>query len=143
MPKRIAEKAADKAIPVQLGSGPLKFVKVEVQPGVKAVYVKNADCVPRKELPSWTSAVKGGTVGRVECVTMADAQTAVNALQSGDIDFLQQPSFDMLPILTQDKELHIQTLSKLGFQTIARMNFLYPPFDNVKVRRAAQMAISQ
>jgi peptide/nickel transport system substrate-binding protein len=143
MPKRIAETPPDKAIPEQIGSGPFKFVKEEFQPGVKAVYAKNADYVSRKEPASWTSGGKVVKVDRVEWVTMADAQTAVNALQSGDIDFLENPSFDMLPILKKDKELHIQTLSKLGFQTIARMNFLYPPFDNVKVRRAAQMAISQ
>ncbi len=143
MPKRIAETPPDKAIPEQIGSGPFKFVKEEFQPGVKAVYAKNPDYVPRKEPASWTSGGKVVKVDRVEWVTMADAQTAVNALQSGDIDFLENPSFDMLPILEKDKELHIQTLSKLGFQTIARMNFLYPPFDNLKVRRAAQMAISQ
>jgi peptide/nickel transport system substrate-binding protein len=143
MPKRIAETPPDKAIPEQIGSGPFKFVKEEFQPGVKAVYAKNADYVPRKEPASWTSGGKVVKVDRVEWVTMADAQTAVNALQSGDIDFLENPSFDMLPILKKDKELHIQTLSKLGFQTIGRMNFLYPPFDNVKVRRAALMAISQ
>ncbi len=143
MPKRVAETPPDKAIPEQIGSGPFKFVKEEFQPGVKAVYAKNADYVPRKEPASWTSGGKVVKVDRVEWVTMADAQTAVNALQSGDIDFLENPSFDMLPILKKDKELHIQTLSKLGFQTIGRMNFLYPPFDNVKVRRAALMAISQ
>ncbi|HVV39765.1 MAG TPA: ABC transporter substrate-binding protein [Nitrobacter sp.] len=143
MPKRIAETPADKAIPEQIGSGPFKFVKEEFQPGVKAVYAKNPDYVPRKEPASWTSGGKVVKVDRVEWVTMADAQTAMNALQSGDIDFLENPSFDLLPVLKNDKELHIQTLSKLGFQTIARMNFLYPPFDNVKVRRAALMAISQ
>jgi peptide/nickel transport system substrate-binding protein len=28
-------------------------------------------------------------------------------------------------------------------QTVGRMNFLYPPFDNVKVRRAAMLALNQ
>ncbi len=37
----------------------------------------------------------------------------------------------------------MQVLSKLGFQTLGRMNFLYPPFDNVKVRRAAFLAMKQ
>ncbi|MBN8984257.1 MAG: ABC transporter substrate-binding protein, partial [Rhizobiales bacterium] len=31
----------------------------------------------------------------------------------------------------------------LGFQTLGRMNFLYPPFDNPKIRRAAFLAASQ
>jgi peptide/nickel transport system substrate-binding protein len=37
----------------------------------------------------------------------------------------------------------VHTLSPLGFQTVGRMNFLHPPFDNVKVRRAAFLAMSQ
>ncbi|MGP8123998.1 MAG: ABC transporter substrate-binding protein [Xanthobacteraceae bacterium] len=143
MPKRIAETPADKAITEQIGSGPFKFVKAEFQPGVKAVYEKNTDYVPRAEPPSWTAGGKVVKVDRVEWLTMPDAQTAINALQSGDIDFLEAPSFDMLPALTANKELKVETLSNLGFQTLMRMNFLYPPFDNVKVRRAALLALNQ
>src|SRR5438270_894470 len=58
MPKRIAETPADKAISEYVGSGPFKFVQAEFQPGVKAVYEKNKDYVPRKEAPSWTSGGK-------------------------------------------------------------------------------------
>ncbi|HEX7919744.1 MAG TPA: ABC transporter substrate-binding protein [Bradyrhizobium sp.] len=143
MPKRLAETPPDKPIPEQIGSGPFKFVQAEFQPGVKAVYVKNTDYVPRKEPASWTAGGKVVKVDRVEWVTMADAQTAMNALQSGDIDFLENPSFDTLSILEGDKDLKVETLNKFGFQTLGRMNFLYPPFDNIKVRQAALMAINQ
>jgi peptide/nickel transport system substrate-binding protein len=143
MPKRIAETPADKAISEQIGSGPFKFVAAEFQPGVKAVYEKNKDYVPRKEPPSWASGGKVVKVDRVEWITMADAQTAVNALQSGDIDFMENPSFDILPVLAGNKDLTVKPLDELGFQTVGRMNFLYPPFDNLKVRRAAFMAMNQ
>ena len=143
MPKRIAETPADKAISEQIGSGPFKFVQAEFQPGVKAVYERNKDYVPRKEPASWTSGGKVVKVDRVEWVTMPDAQTAVNALQSGDIDFMENLPFDMLPVLEANKDLTINVLNKFGFQTLGRMNFLHPPFDNVKVRRAAMLAMNQ
>jgi peptide/nickel transport system substrate-binding protein len=143
MPKRLAETPPGKPIPEQIGSGPFKFVQAEFQPGVKAVYEKNKDYVPRKEPPSWTAGGKVVKVDRVEWITMPDAQTAVNALQSGDIDFMENPSFDLLPVLAGNPDLKIETLNTLGFQTLGRMNFLYPPFDNVKVRRAAFMAMNQ
>src|SRR6266850_2710956 len=143
MPKRVAETPADKAITEQIGSGPFKFVQAEFQPGVKAVYEKNKDYVPRKEPPSWASGGKVVKVDRVEWITMADAQTAVNALQSGDIDFLEVPSYDILPVLAANKDIKIETPNKIGFQTVGRMNFLLPPFDNVKVRRAALLAMNQ
>jgi len=143
MPKRLAETPPGQQIKEQIGSGPFKFVAAEFQPGVRAVYEKNKDYVPRKEPPSWTAGGKVVKVDRVEWITMADAQTAVNALQSGDIDFMEIPPFDLLPALSANKEIKVETLNKLGFQTIGRMNFLYPPFDNVKVRRAALMAMNQ
>jgi peptide/nickel transport system substrate-binding protein len=82
-------------------------------------------------------------VDRVEWITMADAQTAVNALQSGDIDFMENPPFDLMPVLEANPDLKVETLNKFGFQTLGRMNFLLPPFDNVKVRRAALVAMNQ
>jgi peptide/nickel transport system substrate-binding protein len=143
MPKRLAETPVGQQMKEQIGSGPFKFVQAEFQPGVKAVYEKNTDYVPRKEPPSWTSGGKVVKVDRVEWITMADAQTAVNALQSGDIDFLEAPPTDLYPVLKADKNLKLETLNKLGFQTLGRMNFLYPPFDNVKIRRAAFLAMNQ
>jgi peptide/nickel transport system substrate-binding protein len=67
----------------------------------------------------------------------------VNALQSGDIDFMEIPPFELLPILEANPDIKIDTLSKLGNQTMGRMNFLLPPFDNIKVRRAALLAMNQ
>jgi peptide/nickel transport system substrate-binding protein len=143
MPKRLAETPPDKQIPEQIGSGPFKFVASEFQPGVRAVYEKNKDYIPRKEAPSWTAGGKIAKVDRVEWITMPDAQTAVNALQSGDIDFLEITPWDLLPMLSANNEIKIEVLNKLGYQAIGRMNFLHPPFDNPKVRRAAFMAINQ
>jgi peptide/nickel transport system substrate-binding protein len=143
MPKRVAETAADKPITEQIGSGPFKFVKEEFQPGVKAVFVKNTDYVPRKEPPSWTSGGKVVKVDRVEWITMPDSQTAVNALQAGDIDFLENPPYELVPALEANPELQVEALNKFGGQTYGRMNFLIPPFDNPKIRRAALLAINQ
>src|SRR4030088_2203671 len=99
MPKRMAETPAGQQNKEQSGSAAHEFVHAEFQPGVKAVYEKNRDYLPRKEPPSWTAGAKIVKVDRVEWITMPDPQTAVNALQSGDIDFMENPSFDILPVL--------------------------------------------
>src|SRR5258708_2763563 len=70
MPKRLAETPPGQQIKEQIGSGPFKFVQAEFQPGVKAVYEKNTDYVPRKEPASWTSGGKVVKVDRVEWMTM-------------------------------------------------------------------------
>ncbi|SFL92290.1 peptide/nickel transport system substrate-binding protein [Bradyrhizobium sp. NFR13] len=143
MPKRLAETPAGKAIAEQVGSGPFKFVQSEFQPGVKAVYEKFKEYKPRSEPTDWQAGGKVVKVDRVEWITMPDAQTAVNALQSGDIDFMENGPYDLLPVLAKDPELKIEVLNPLGFQTFGRMNFLNPPFDNPKIRRAAFLAMSQ
>jgi peptide/nickel transport system substrate-binding protein len=143
MPKRLAETPAGKQIAEQIGSGPFRFVASEFQPGVKAVYERFTDYVPRKEPPSWAAGGKVVKVDRVEWITMPDAQTAVNALQAGDIDFLEVPPYELLPVLEADAELKVDTLNKFGGQTYGRMNFLIPPFDNPGIRRAALLAINQ
>lgn len=143
MPKRLAETPPGQRIPEQIGSGPFRFVKAEFQPGVKAVYEKNRDYVPRKEPPSGTAGGKVVKVDRVEWINMPDAETAVNALQAGDVDFVENVPFELVKTLAANKDLKLDVLDKLGFQTLGRMNFLQPPFDNVKVRRAAFLALNQ
>lgn len=144
MPARLAANTpSTEAVPEQIGSGPFKWVKDEFQPGLKAVYEKFEEYQPRAEEPSWASGGKNVKVDRVEWVVMPDDQTTLNALMSGEIDYWEQVPVDLLPILDVNEEVNVSIPNKLGFQTIARMNFLHAPFDNKKVRQAAMMAISQ
>ena len=143
MPKRLAQTPPNEAIPEQIGSGPFKWVAEEFQPGVKAVYVKNPDYKPRSEPPSWGAGGKVVKVDRVEWVKMPDHMTAVNALIAGEIDYIEQPPVDLLPLMSSERDLVVENVNKLGYHSIVRMNFLYPPFDNMKIRQAVLYAISQ
>jgi peptide/nickel transport system substrate-binding protein len=46
-------------------------------------------------------------------------------------------------LLEANRDIKVEVLNKLGYHAVGRMNFLHPPFDNPKVRRAALMAINQ
>jgi peptide/nickel transport system substrate-binding protein len=143
MPKRLADTPSTEAIPEQIGSGPFKWVADEYQPGVIAVYEKFEEYVPRDEPPSFASGGKVVKVDRVEWVVMADDQTALNALQAGEIDYWEQPPSDLLPILDANPEVTVKNLNSLGFQTIMRPNALNAPMDNPLVRKAAIAAVNQ
>ncbi|WP_198174076.1 ABC transporter substrate-binding protein [Mesorhizobium xinjiangense] len=144
MPERIAANTpADTAITEYVGSGPFVFVEDEYQPGVSVTYRKFEDYVPREEEPSWMAGGKNVKVDEVKWVTMPDAQTAINAIMSGEIDYLEQAPVDLLPILETSEDVTIEVRDDLGYQTIGRMNFKYPPFDNKEIRQAAMMALSQ
>jgi peptide/nickel transport system substrate-binding protein len=145
MPRRLAEMPANKALgpAEQVGSGPFKFVQAEFQPGVKAVYVKNPDYVPRSEKPSWGAGGKVVKVDRVEWVTMPDHQTAVNALIAGEIDYMESPPHDLYPLLENATGVKMHVINKLGLQGMLRFNHLHPPFDNPKIRQAVAYAVNQ
>ncbi len=143
MPKRLADTPASEAVPEQIGSGPFRFVADEFQPGVKTVYEKFEDYVPREGEASWASGGKDVKVDRVEWVVMSDDQTALNALMSGEIDYWESPPWDLLPIMEANPELTARVQNKLGSTTIGRMNWLHPPFDDKEVRQAAMLAMAQ
>jgi peptide/nickel transport system substrate-binding protein len=143
MPKRIAETPADKNVPEEIGSGPFKFVASEFQPGLKVVYEKNTDYVPRSEPASWLAGGKVVKLDRIEWINIPDYQTAVNALINGEIDYIEQPPHDFLPVLKKAKDIQLADLNPLGLSGMLRMNWLYPPFDNVKVRQAVLIAVNQ
>lgn len=143
MPARIAETSADETITEYIGSGPFTFNVDDYEPGVSATYEKFEDYVPREEPPSWMAGGKVVKVDKVVWTTMPDNVTAINALVAGEIDYIEQAQIDMLPILEASPDVTYEVRDPLGYVTIGRPNFLYPPFDNKKIRQAAQLALSQ
>ena len=144
MPKRIAETDAFKQIDEHIGSGPFIFKKDEFKPGDKAVYLKNAQYVPRSEPPSGSTGGKHVYVDRVEWnLALRDAQAQVNALQKGEVDIIEQLSFDHYATVKADATLQLPKVDKFGLQYMARFNHLHKPFDNPKVRQAAIAAFAQ
>ncbi|HEX2888341.1 ABC transporter substrate-binding protein [Vineibacter terrae] len=143
MPARIARTPASEAITQHIGSGPFRFVDAEFQPGVKSVYQKFQDYAPRSEAPSWLAGGKVAKVDRVEWITMPDSLTAINALVAGEIDYIEMPPADLLPIMANNPAIVVEKRDTIGYQFIARMNFKIPPFDNVKIRQAALKALGQ
>ncbi len=143
MPKRIAETSPNDQIKEFVGSGPFVFKQDEWKPGDKTVYVKNAKYKPRPEPASGLAGGKVAKVDRVEWLAMPDQQTAVNALQAGEIDVIEAPQHDLYPILKKDRDVSLVTTNKWGNQYIYRFNQLHKPFDNAKNRQAMLYALNQ
>jgi peptide/nickel transport system substrate-binding protein len=144
MPKRVADTDAFKQIEEHIGSGPYVFKKDEFKPGDKAVYTKFAKYVPRSEPPSGSTGGKRVYVDRVEWnLALRDAQAQVNALQKGEVDIIEQLSFDHYESAKADPNIQLPKTDKFGLQYMGRFNHLMKPFDNVKVRQAALAALTQ
>jgi peptide/nickel transport system substrate-binding protein len=143
MPKRVAETDPNTQISDFTGSGPFVFKKDEWKPGDKAVYVKFDKYRPRPEAPSGLAGGKVVKVDRVEWKWIPDHQTAINALLAGEVDYLEAPPHDLLPVLEQDANVKLVMGNPLGNQFTFRFNTLFKPFDNPKIRQAVFYAFNQ
>ncbi len=143
MPKRVADTDPNKQIEDFTGSGPFVFKKDEWKPGDKTVYVKFDKYKPRSEPANGLSGGKVVKVDRVEWLAIPDHQTAVNALLAGEIDYIEAPPHDLLPVLKKDPKIALVDWNPLGNQYTFRFNWLHPPFNNEKIRRAVEVAFNQ
>ena len=95
MRKKEAETDPMQKIADNVGSGPFKLNMDETRVGTQYVYDRNPNYVPRSEAPSGIAGGKVVKVDRVVFLNMPDAQTAVNAVQAGEIDFYEIPPIDL------------------------------------------------
>lgn len=143
MPERLAKTDPFKQVTEVIGSGPFKFEKAEWVPGAKVVYLKNQDYVPRKEPPSGLAGGKVVHLDRVEWQYIPDTQTAMNALSSGEVDYWEQVTADLVPLLRKNKDVTVAVLDPIGNQGWLRPNELFPPFNNLKARLALLHMVDQ
>jgi peptide/nickel transport system substrate-binding protein len=143
MPARIATTDPFKQISEHVGSGPMRFVKDEWVSGAKAVFEKFPGYIPRQEQASWLAGGKQIVSDRIEWVTIVDPATAAAALQNGEVDWLELPLPDLVPTLRKNRNVTVDIQDPLGNVGMLFFNHLYPPFDDVRARRAILMALSQ
>jgi peptide/nickel transport system substrate-binding protein len=143
MPERLAKTDPFQQVKEMVGSGPFKFVQNEFRPGSEIVYVKNTDYVPRDEPPDWAAGGKVAKVDRVEWHVLPDATTKTGAMQTGEEDWWENPTGDLWPVLASSPDIWLTPLDPIRGMGCVRFNWLYPPFDNVKMRQAVMMVASQ
>jgi peptide/nickel transport system substrate-binding protein len=143
MPERMAKTDAFRQITEYVGSGPFKFLRDEWVSGSLAAYARNDKYVPRSEPPRNLAGGKRVYVDRVEWHVIGDPSTAAAAIQTGEIDWIEQPLADLLPVLRHAPSVKVEAKDILGSVGIIRFNELHPPFNNQKMRQALLAIVSQ
>lgn len=143
MREKDADRPPTEQVTSHIGSGPFKFNEALFKPGVRFVYDRNEQYVPRQESPDGLAGGKVVNLDRAIWEVIADPQTAVAALQAGEIDFLSDPPAHLFPMIDGDPNLVLEDLHKSGDDYLLRMNCLQKPFDNVKARRAILHLVDQ
>ena len=126
-----------------VGSGPFRFVKEEWVPGSKAVYVRSATYKPRPEAPDGFWGGKIAKLDRVEWIIMPEPTTQVQALLRGEVDGLDIPLVDLLPVLRKSPDVTVKVLDTMGSQAFFWLNSAHAPFDKPEGRRAIAHLLDQ
>jgi len=143
MPERLASLPASRPVPDIIGSGPFRFLPGERVPGSRIVYERFAAYQPAPGRPGLTSGAKQVHVDRVEWIIMPEPASAAAALRTTEVDWLEAPSPDLLPLLRRDRRLIVGVNDRTGVVPVLRFNTLLPPFDNIDIRRAVLSAVRQ
>ena len=144
MPERLALTDPFKQVTEMVGSGPYRFLADERVSGARAVYARFEQYRPRENgTAESTAGPKRAWFDRVEWNVIPDPATAAAAMQRGEADWWEQPSFDLLPLLARDPALTASVTERTGNIGLLRMNQLHPPFDNAAIRRALLPALVQ
>lgn len=141
MPKRLAETDPNEPITEMVGSGPFLFMQEEWVPGNKVVYEKNPNYVPRSEPADGLAGGKHVSLDRVEWIYIPDANTAVAALQNGEVDMIESVTPDFLPVLEGNSE--VKLTPTVASQGMIVPNFANPPFNNPLARQALYHLVNQ
>jgi peptide/nickel transport system substrate-binding protein len=144
MPERLAQNEPTQQLTEIIGSGPFRWNAAERVVGARVVYDRNPDYVPREGGPtSWVAGPKRVFFDRVEWTVIPDQSTASSALSTGEVDWWENPSNDMLPLLKSNRDIVTRSATPLGNLGTGIFNHLYPPFDRQAVRQVVLEAMSQ
>jgi peptide/nickel transport system substrate-binding protein len=144
MPERFASTDPFKAVTEMVGSGPFRFKADEWVSGSRAVYTKFDRYRPRDEVSTgWTAGGKVVHFERVEWHVSPDDGTSASAMRTGELDWWELPTADLLPVLRQSGKIRVEIKDRNGTLGFMKMNNLQPPFNNAAIRRALLGAVVQ
>ncbi|MBN8874239.1 MAG: ABC transporter substrate-binding protein [Rhodospirillales bacterium] len=142
MPARLAETDPFKQVTEAIGSGPYRFEAKEFNSGSLAVFTKHTGYVPRDEPPNFTAGGKHAYIERIEWRIVPEASTAANALMAGEVDWVEQPIPDLLPMLKRNADVVVDRLDPYGLYPVGRFNTLQGPTAKQGVRQAILAAVN-
>ena len=130
MPERLASTDPFKQIPEAIGSGPFRWLADEHVLASHAAFARFDRYVPRDEPASYTAGGHRVLLDRVEWKMIPDPQTAANALVTGEVDWMEIPLPDLIPLLKKTPRIVTGNLDSYGQILFMRPNHTLSPTNN-------------
>ena len=143
MPERLALTDPYQQVSEIVGCGPFRFLPDEYVSGTRAMFARNERYVPRQEPASYVAGGHQVKVERVEWRVIPDPATAANALMSGEVDWVELPQPDLIPMLKKAAGVKTGLVDIYGSVAHLRPNHTQGPTANAAIRRAMYAALDQ
>ena len=143
MPERVALTDPFKQIAEIVGSGPFRWLADEHVLASHAGFARFDRYTPRDEPASYMAGGHRVLLDRVEWKMIPDAGTAANALMTGEVDWIEIPLPDLLPLLRRARGVRTGVLDKAGQIMMLRPNHVIAPTNLAAVRQTMLAAIDQ
>lgn len=142
MPARFAAAPPTQAVTRAVGSGPFRLV--QRSDGLyRTLYEKNADYLPRAGPARLLAGGKRVLVDRVEWLYIPDTATATFYLNAGTLDYWDMMPAVAPPHVARNPDVVVRAREPFGKLALLRLNHRAKPFDDVRLRRAAALAIDR
>jgi peptide/nickel transport system substrate-binding protein len=144
MPERVAQTDPNTQITDPTGSGPFRFVADERLSGSRSVYARFDRYVPRPDGEvSFLAGPRIVHIDRAVWTYQPDFATSAAALNNGEFDWWENPPIDLIGMLRKNPALAVEVKNKMGSIGCIRFNHLFPPFNNVAIRRLVLACVNQ
>jgi peptide/nickel transport system substrate-binding protein len=144
MPERVAQTDPNTQITDPTGSGPFRFVADERLSGSRSVYARFDRYVPRSDGEvSFLAGPRIVHIDRAVWTYQPDFATSAAALNNGEFDWWENPPIDLIGMLRKNPALAVEVKNKMGSIGCIRFNHLFPPFNNVAIRRLVLACVNQ
>jgi peptide/nickel transport system substrate-binding protein len=144
LPERLARTPGTERVPEIIGSGPFTYRRADHRTGDRMVLRRNAAYVPRAEPSNYLAGAKVVRIESLDIRVVPDGQTAIAAMRSGEIDFIQYAPFDLLAALERDRRVRVQNFTGLDqFTGHYRTNAASGPFADPAIRRVLLRLVDQ
>lgn len=128
--------ALDENVTTSVGSGPFIFESENWSPGARVMYRKNEDYTPRSEPANGFAGGRNVYVDEVVWHNIPDSQTALSALETGEVVFIESVEGEELARGREIENVAEAGSSSRGQSHMMVINHTVPPFDTVEGRQA-------